>query len=369
MNIIDIKKEVLSVLIQLARQKGYITFDDIFKSADSVTLPIDEVERLCDMVNSEGILIRDNDEIKSNLDHTEIPRYDKSQSNYSAIYKRVIAIDETLTWYVERLKLIEPPQQGEEAVLILHAKEGNQFAADRLVLMFLKVALRIALWHHDKFGYPLDETIQDANIGLLLALEKMPMDRNLRYSTYAPWWIRQYITRKTQGVSGTFYDIPAYIKDKLIVVIKIKKNHDCPQCVEREYCSNLIENICIELSLDIEMASYYLDLIRVPYSLDELVEENKEMLNDRGQASEEIIEKLRLSGLRDQLSEVLLMLKEKERSVLELRYGLHDGHQRTLEEVGLILGVTRERIRQIESKAFGKIRNPKYFEKMSLFEK
>ncbi|MED1872044.1 sigma-70 family RNA polymerase sigma factor [Brevibacillus borstelensis] len=364
MDVGEVKKNVYSLLTQLANQKGYITFDDILKSADSASLPIDEVDRLCELVISEGIIIRDNNEVKIDSGATERKRYDKSQLNYNAIYKRVVAIDQTLSWYVEQLKLIEPPQQGEEALLVHHAKEGNQFAKDRLISMFLKVALRIALWHHEKFGYPLDETIQDANVGLMLALEKVPLDKNVRFSTYAPWWIRQYITRKTQGVSRVFYNLPAHIKEKLILVIGIKRKHDCPQCTSLRDCSNLIEDICSQLSVDCETSLYYLDLIRVPLSL-ERVEEDDELLNDKGEAAYDIIEKIRLSALKKDVSEVMSVLKENERTVLELRYGLHDGEQKTLEEVGVLFGVTRERIRQIESRAFGKIRNPKYSEKLS----
>lgn len=371
MDIGEVKKNVTSTLLQLAKQKGYITYDDILNSADATALPIDEVERLCELVILEGVIIRDNDELVASNDviaedSTGSTKYDKSQLNYNSIYKRVLAIDKSLAGYIEKIKMIEPPQQGEETLLIHHAKEGNQFARDRIVTMFLKVALRIALWHHEKFGYPLDETIQDANIGLLLAVDKIPLDKNIRYSTYAPWWVRQYITRRTQGVSRTFYDIPAHLKDKLILVLKIQRNHDCPKCNCLRNCVNLMKEICEQLSIDQSMASYYLDLIRDPFSIEELIEEESQLLNDMGKASEDIFETLRLSGLKEQLAEVLSLLKERERTVVELRYGLIDGEQRTLEEVGTLLGVTRERIRQIEAKTFGRIR--KYSERLSLFE-
>lgn len=375
MDIGEVKKQVTSTLIQLAKQKGYITYDDIINSADSAALPIDEVERLCELVILEGVIIRDNDELVAskdanavNLENTLSTKHDKSRLNYNSIYKRVLAIDKSLAGYIEKIKLIEPPQQGEEALLIHHAKEGNQFARDRIVTMFLKMALRIALWHHEKFGYPLDETIQDANIGLLLAVEKFPIDKNFRYSTYAPWWVRQYITRKTQGLSKTFYDIPVHLKEKLILVLKIQRIHNCPQCICHEYCVNLLGVICDQLSIDQGMASYYLDLISDPFSVEDLIEieEENQLLNDKGKASEDIFETLHLSGLKEQLTEILSLLKERERTVLELRYGLIDGEQRTLEEVGILFGVTRERIRQIEAKAFVRIR--RYSERLKLFE-
>jgi RNA polymerase primary sigma factor len=371
MDIGDVKKSVTSNLLQLAKQKGYITYDDILSCVDAAVLPIDEVERLCELIISHGVIIRDSDDLVTSdiLDAdstTESAKYDKSQLNYNSIYKRALTIDKSLAGYIEKIKMIEPPQHGEESLLIHHAKEGNQFARDRIVTMFLKVALRIAIWHHEKFGYPLDETIQDANTGLLLAVEKFPLEKNYRYSTYAPWWVRQFITRKTQGVSKTFYGIPAHLKDKLINVIKVQRKHDCPRCSGFGSCANLMKEICDQMSIDQGLASYYLDLIRDPFSIEELVEEESQLLNDMGKVSDYISETIRLSVLKEELMGVLSLLKERERTVVELRYGLIDGEQRTLEEVGLLLGVTRERIRQIEAKAFGKIRN--YSKKLNLFE-
>lgn len=372
MDIGEVKKNVTSTLLQLAKQKGYITYDDLLNNADAAALPIDEVERLCELIILEGVIIRDNDELVASNDviaddSTGSTKYDKSHLDYNSIYKKALAIDESLAGYIEKIKMIEPPQQGEEALLIYHAKEGNQFARDRIVTMFLKVALRIAIWHHEKFGYPLDETIQDANIGLLLAVDRFPIEKNFRYSTYAPWWVRQYITRKTQGVSKTFYDIPAHLKDKLINVLKIQRKHDCPKCSSLGSCVNLMKEICDQMSIDQGMASYYLDLIRDPFSIEELVEEEEsQLLNDMVEASDYISETIHLLGLKEELMGVLSLLKERERTVLELRYGLIDGEQKTLEEVGMLLGVTRERIRQIEVKAFVRIR--KYSERLKLFE-
>lgn len=360
MDIGEIKRNITSGLLQLAKEKGYLTYNDILDAVDNSALPVDEVERLCELVLLEGIIIRDNDaQVEKNEinveDSTKIKKYDKSQLNYDSIYKKILDIDNSLAWYIEKIKMIEPPQPGEEVLLIHHAKEGNQYARDRIATMFLKVALRIALWNHEKFGYPLDETIQDANIGLLLAIDKISLDKNMRYSTYAPWWVRHYITRRTQGVSILF--LPVHIKEKLILVHKIKKSHNCPNCKYSDICTKLLDRVCEQLSIDRSSASYYLYLIRDPLSIEKLVEEESLLLNDMGKFSDEIAENSYLSELKILLTRVLSLLKERERQVLELRYGLIDGKERTLEEVGILLGVTRERIRQIEAKAFQRIRN------------
>lgn len=363
------KKQIMSQVSYLATQKGFVTFDEIIRAADNYSLPIDEVERLYEQVISEGIIIReDNDSVKEADAVATKPVFNKTKLNYNLIYQRVIAVDNSLLNYVRQLQYIDPPQFREELNLIHYAKEGNPYARERIITMYLKVALRIALWHHEKYGFTLDETLQDANIGLLLAIDKIPVEKNNRYSTYAPWWVRQYIGRKSQSICRIFYSVPVHLNEKLIPILIIKRNHECTECSNYYYCNILIEKICNELSLDKEDAISFLNLLSDPLSVDYLSEIEDVSLSDDGQSIEKVIEKLSREGMREQVGKVLSTLKEKERRVLELRYGLIDGQPKTLEEVGILFGVTRERIRQIESRAFEKIRKPMYYEKLSLFE-
>lgn len=356
MNIEEIKKQVIKQLLQLSSIKGYINLDDIFTLVKTASLPIDEVDRLCEHLISNNIIIRD--DVKNEGEAPDKNGYDRSQLDYDAIFRRAIKIDQSLMGYIEKLKLITPPQLGEEANLLLHSKEGNAYAHDRIITMYLKVALRIALWHHKKYGYPLDETIQDANIGLLRALEKIELSTGKRFSTYSPWWVRQYIGRQTQGVSRTFFQMPVHIKDKLVVVIDIKRKHDCVNCEEYEYCTFLVKEVCSKLVINEDKAHYYLNLLENPISIEETIEnENEDLFNDNCICIHNIFDKLHYELLKNNVSKILLTLKDREREVLELRLGLIDGQQRTLEEVGKIIGVTRERIRQIESKALNRLRH------------
>lgn len=357
MNIEEKKKQVITQLLQFSSIKGYITLDDIFTSVETASLPIDEVDRLCDHLIFKSIIIRD--DVKNVVDPSDKNVYDKSQLDYNAIFRRAIKIDKSLVGYIEKLKLITPPRLGEEANLVLHSKEGNAYAHDRIITMYLKVALRLAIWHHNKYGYPLDETIQDANIGLLLALEKIDLSSGKRFSTYAPWWMRQYIGRQTQGVSRTFFQVPVHIKDKLVLVIAIKRKHDCVKCEEYRYCTFLVKEICSKLLISEDKAYYYLNTIEDPISIEDTIEnDNEDLFNDNCICVDSIIDKLHYEFLKNNVSEILLTLKVREREVLELRFGLLDGKQRTLEEVGTIFGLTRERIRQIESKALNRLRHP-----------
>nr|WP_282435660.1 sigma-70 family RNA polymerase sigma factor [Paenibacillus sp. SZ31] len=226
-----------------------------------------------------------------------------------------------------------------------------------MVTMFLKVALRIALRNHEKFGYPLDETIQNANIGLLLAVEKIPVDKNLKYSTYATWWVRQYIARETQGISRVFYTFPAHVREKLLIVVNTKRSHDCSQCISGENCINLIECIAKQLNIDKNRAIWYLKILEDPLSIEQLISFDDCLLSDYGDQKEKLMLRIYKSNLKYMLYEAFSILNSKEKQVLEFRYGLLDGKQKTLEEIGAIYGVTRERIRQIESKALNKLRS------------
>jgi RNA polymerase primary sigma factor len=269
-----------------------------------------------------------------------------------------VKIDSSLAWYIEKLKEIAPPQQGEEALLIHHAKEGNIYAKERLITMFLKVALRIALWHHEKFKFPLAETIQDANIGLILALEKFPIEKNIRFSTYAPWWIRQYIVRQTQGFSNIFYSLPVHTKEKLIVILKIRSKYDyeCSECESFYNCFRLHREIMDQINCDMESAVNYLNLLQTPINIEELVTENYNLSYVYNESNENILENVYKNELTKQLNTAFSKLKEKECFVLNERFGLIDGEPKTLETVGTMLGVTRERVRQIESRALKRLK-------------
>ncbi|MCL6442964.1 MAG: sigma-70 family RNA polymerase sigma factor [Alicyclobacillus sp.] len=343
-------------LLELHKSQGYLTIDDICSYVEKMSLPIDEVDRLCEKVLSAGIILLDEAPVIPHKNPTSSRRhYDRSRLNYNRIYDRVVKIDTSLAGYVEQLRQIPPPRLREESSLIEHAKEGNTFARERIITMYLKVALRIALWYHETYGLPLDEMIQEANVGLILALDKIQLDGHTRYSTYAPWWIRQNIERQAQCLSHTFYDLPVHLKQKLLIVIKLQRKHnECHSCNESElYCPALVSDICNELSIDTNTALSYLDMVSATLSIDEMEDELADLLNDNGQSIEDVNVKL-------QLEELLMQLTEREREVLTLRYGLYDGHQRTLDQVGSQLGVTRERVRQIEFKALERMRRRAY---------
>lgn len=355
MNINKKSVNVSLALIHLANQKGYITYEDILNHIDSANIFLDELDMICDFIISKGVIITYNNEISKSDDYIKQQKYSKSRIDYNSIYRKILKIDGSLVNYIEKLKLISPPYKGEDSLLIFYAKEGNSYARERIITMFLKTSLRIALRHYERFGHPLDESIQNASIGLLLAIDKISLNEQFQYSTYANWWIRQCINRETQGFSKVFYNFPSHIKEKISLILSIDKAYFCSKCNRYERCTHRIEHIAKKLSIDKERVDYYFNLLSTPVSLNQL-KENNDLLNNNIYFWDDIIENLQRKDLKNQVFKMLSILKEKERKVLELRYGLNNDESKTLDEVGKVFGLTRERIRQIEVKAFNKLK-------------
>ncbi len=348
-------KSVIDYLIEVSRQKGYVTIDDVINSVDTFNLPLEDIDRICEnLIASEVIIL---EEEKSNNSQDEENSYDRSRLDYEEIFKRIIKIDPSLTSYINEIRVIQPPQNREEATLIGPAKEGNVYAKERLISMFLRVVVRIALWFYDTYSLPLAESIQDGNIGLIKAIEKFSYSSDNRFSTYAPWWIRQSINRFTIDAANSYY-VPAHLKEQLFSVRKIIIGHTCEKCLDAKPCPNLINQINTELILDNKTTLDYLRILDDFYSIEECLENDESIFSDFGEFNYILMDGIINEDNRRLIKSILLSISEKERRVIILRNGLNDGKTRTLEEIGSILRVTRERIRQIEAKAIKKLRHP-----------
>ncbi|HEY1350632.1 MAG TPA: sigma-70 family RNA polymerase sigma factor [Ktedonobacteraceae bacterium] len=265
-----------------------------------------------------------------------------------------LAQSDSLRLYLREISRISLLSASKESYLAERAEQGDRDARNSLIEANLRLVVSIAKKYVGQ-GLSLEDLIGEGNIGLIRAVTKFDYRKGFRFSTYATWWIKQAITRAI--LEGTrVVRLPVYIMEE---VMRVKRTtRQLYQELGREPTA---ENIGDRLGMSPERVSELLIWAEKVFSLDApLSEEEENTLGD-------IIEDMRERGpvevadqhlLREEIRKVLGQLTQRERQVIELRFGLLDDHDHTLEEVGKKLKVTRERVRQIEERAIRKLRHP-----------
>ncbi|MCR5323390.1 MAG: sigma-70 family RNA polymerase sigma factor [Lachnospiraceae bacterium] len=376
----DARQEALKNLLEQAERQGYITFDNIMDCADAHSLPIQDFDWLTSTISTRGIIVYDEAPTKRTVSDQDDDDFDDyAQSDYEAVYSRIIEMDESLKDFVDGVRSIVPPQWREFSTLKYQVQEGNQHARERMIEMHLRIALRIALQRAESYDMEIQDAVSEACLGLITAVDKYDPDSNGPFGSYASMWVLQNITRRQPTRRALMY-YPVHKKEVFFSVYPVLK--DCgyiedPDSMEVEEVRNLLRD---KLSLTDEQVDEAI-LMCTPFeSFEELYSEffNDYELEYNDDIEDWIVPKelikeenieLAISErmLKEHIDEVLSTLTDREKRVISLRYGLDDGREKTLEEVGMEFGVTRERIRQIEAKALRKLRHPARSRKLKDF--
>lgn len=282
------------------------------------------------------------------FDVFEVEVEDEEELDYSGI------VEDSTRFYLKEISKIPLLSFEEEKNLAQRIAAGDQEAVDEMVRHNLRLVVSVAK-KYKGCGLPLLDLIQEGNVGLIEGAKKFDLDKGYRFSTYATWWIRQKIGRALSDQSRNIR-IPAHVAE---LVSKIKRVSG-PMIQELGRMPTEKE-LAEKLDVDIDKIKVAMDMSQATSSLDVPVGEDDDVTVGDLQAdhsAENPYANLVAEANKDIINSVFDTLNEREAEVLRLRFGIDTDHAHTLEEVGKILGVTRERIRQIETRALRKMRNP-----------
>ena len=356
------KRNLIAELIEKGKQTGKVTTQEIDTAMVESDLDMEELEKVYESLENLNIEIVDDFDI--NLDVTEFEQeLPKQDSSEAAADGHGNGMDDPVKVYLKEIGRVPLLTPEEEIDLAMRIADDDAQAKKRLAEANLRLVVSIAKRYVGRGMHFLD-LIQEGNLGLIKAVEKFDYTKGFKFSTYATWWIRQAITRAIADQARTIR-IPVHMVE---TINKVKKTNS--QLLHKNGRDPTAEEIAKGLDMPVDKVREILRVAQEPVSLETPIgEEEDSHLGDFIPDDEALApaDAASMLLLKEQLEEVLSTLTEREAMVLKLRFGLEDGHPRTLEEVGKTFDVTRERIRQIEAKALRKLRHPSRSKKLKDF--
>ncbi|HHT38094.1 MAG TPA: RNA polymerase sigma factor RpoD [Mollicutes bacterium] len=337
-------------LIAKGKENGYITYEQLAEELKGLELDSDSLDELYNIFHELGI-----DVVSEEVDDdAEVAGGDTKDALQDLSLPKNVSINDPVRMYLKEIGKISLLSLEEEISLSKRAAEGDEEAKNLLAESNLRLVVSIAKRYVGRNLSFLD-LIQEGNIGLMKAVDKFDASKGFKFSTYATWWIRQAITRAIADQAKTIR-VPVHMVETINKLKRIQRQLTLE--LNREPKE---EELAEKMGITVEKVREIFKIAQDPLSLETPIgEEEDSHLGDFIADSDNMSpEEYAINEvLKDDISLVLQTLTEREEEVLKLRFGLVDGTSRTLEEVGNIFNVTRERIRQIEAKALRKLRHP-----------
>ena len=355
--------EKLQELLAIAKKKkNVLEYQEINDFFHDMELDAEQFEKILDFLESNNIdilRISDDDDDDILIDEEE----EVEVENIDLSVPDGISIEDPVRMYLKEIGKVPLLSAEEEIELAKRMELGDQEAKKQLAEANLRLVVSIAKRYVGR-GMLFLDLIQEGNLGLIKAVEKFDYRKGYKFSTYATWWIRQAITRSIADQARTIR-IPVHMIETINKLMRVQK-----QLVQEYGREPTPEEIAEEIHLPVERVRSVLKMAQQPISLQAPVGDSDDtsfgdFIEDK--AAENPMEEASFSFLKEKIKDVLDTLTDREREVIEQRFGLRDGSPRTLEEVGRQFSVTRERIRQIEAKALRKLRHPTRISKIKGF--
>ncbi len=342
--------EELHRLVEQGLEKGFLTYDEIVSGLDDVELTKDQVEDFYTYLIDHSIELVEGEQHKA-LPHEEAPAPVEEDKASPKLDLTVEPSLDSLRLYLREIGKVPLLTADQEVTLAKRIERGDLGAKQHMIEANLRLVVSIAKAYLGR-GLSFLDLIQEGSLGLIRAVEKFDYRKGYKFSTYATWWIRQAVTRAIADKARTIR-IPVHMVEKLNKVVHIER-----QLVQRLGREPLPEEIAEELEIGTDEVREILRMSQLPISLEKPIgEEEDSSLGDfvPDEQAESPFDTASLSLRREDVELALSALPERERKVIELRFGLDGSQPCTLEEVGREFGVTRERIRQIENNTLKKL--------------
>jgi RNA polymerase primary sigma factor len=373
--------QVIDRLIELGKERGYVTVDDILAAFPDAERDIDQLEEAYSALLAAGVpYLDDVSETEDAREDETLEEEDASDSKEDEGYLSSVDADDTVGLYLKEVGRVPLLTAEEEVSLAKRIERGRKAreelakglissrrqeelqrliedgwaAREHLITANSRLVISVAKKYMGR-GVPFLDLIQEGNIGLIRAAKKFDYRRGHKFSTYATWWIRQAVTRAIAD-QGRTIRVPVHMGDQINKLLRI--SHQLTQRLGRDPST---DELADALEVTPKKVENMIQVARRPLSLETPTDEEEDsVLGDfiEDEESPAPAETVTQNLLREQLQDVLDTLPPREVRILQLRYGLLDGESYTLEEVGRKMGVTRERVRQIEAQALSRLRHP-----------